>query len=138
MWCSEYFDSSGAPAGSPGSAIAPSSNPYGIFKTLRSDCEHEDKHSLLIKRYKKTFSRLADKWLADGTITAVQRNEIIAVVKSGSWKIWRPIMYIIPKDPILSAGRLISVPYGARAAYGPEMQILDLMPHEFDIIRNLS
>ena len=47
-------------------------------------------------------------------------------------------MYIIPKDPILSAGRLISVPYGARAAYGPEMQILDLMPHEFDIIRNLS
>lgn len=134
VWCSEYFDPKSAPSGSPEAAIAPSSSPKGIYQILFEDCKREDTHSALIKGYRKTFKRLAKSWCTDGVITATERDEILAVIKSPSWNIWRPILYVIPKDPIVSAGRLISVPSRSRAAYGPENKIESLKAHEFDII----
>ena len=134
VWCSEYFDPSTAPSGSAAAAIAPSSSPKGIFDTLQSDCAREDSHSALISRYRKTFRRLATDWYADGSITDPQREEIIAVTKSNSWRIWRPVLYVIPNENLIAAGRVISVPRAGRAAYGPEFQILDLKTNEFDMI----
>jgi len=134
VWCSDYYDSATAPPGSAAAATAPSSSPKGIFDALRRDCEREDTHSPLIRGYRKTFRRLATEWLADGSINAVQFDEIIAMVKSPSWRIWRPWLYIIPRAPIVTAGRLIQVPLRRRANIGPEFQINDLMPHEFDSV----
>jgi hypothetical protein len=51
------------------------------------------------------------------------------------WKIWRPLLYVIPRAPIEAAGRLQLVPIGRRATYGLEYRIVDLMPEEFDILR---
>lgn len=138
VWCSEYFDPRTAPPGSPESAIAPSSSPKGIFDTLENDCNREDSHSALIKGYRKTFKRLASTWLADSTIDKNAHDEIVATVKSNSWKIWRPILYIIPRENIESSGRLIKVPHKNRAAFGPELQIHDLEVHEFDFIEGIS
>ncbi|GEM_PF-1316708 len=137
VWCSEYYDPSIAPSGSAAALIAPSSSPKGIFDTLWNDCEREDTHSSLIRDYRKTFRRLANEWLAAGSITAPQRDEIVATVKSVSWKIWRPVLYVIPRAPIEAAERLISVPHGARAAYGPELQIVNLRSNEFDTVSTL-
>lgn len=134
VWCSEYFDPTKAPAGTASAAIAPSSSPKGIYDTLLGDCEREDIHSSLIEAYKKKFRRLGKEWLADGSLTRGQFDEIISVVNSKSWKIWRPILYVIPEEPIKSSGRLITVPHKSRAAVGPELQIADLKPHEFDAI----
>jgi len=134
VWCSEYFDPTSAPSGSEAAAIAPSSSPKGIYCTLLDDCQREDTHSALIRGYRKTFRRLAKAWCAEGLITSDDCAEILAVIKSTSWRIWRPVLYVIPKDPIVSQGRLISVPHRFRAAYGPETQIVDLQAHEFDII----
>lgn len=134
VWCSEYYDPSTAPPGSAQSAIAPSSSPKGIYDALHGDCYREDRHSSLIKRYKGTFCRLAKNWLADSLITAEQHNEIVSTVRSPSWRIWRPVLYVIPKAPIEAADRLKSVANKHRAAYGPELQIVDLMQQEFDII----
>lgn len=133
-WVCEYFDSNTAPAGSAGGAIAPSSNPKAIYERLAKDVELEDTHSDMIQRYKKTLKRLSAQWLADNVIAADQRAEIVAVVGSKSWKIWRPVLYTIPKALIVPTDRITYVPHRNRAAYGPEMQIVDLMPHEFDII----
>lgn len=132
-WVSEYFDCTAAPPGTAGAAIAPSSNPKIIYETLKNDVHGEDTHSFLIKGYRKTFKRLAIQWLADGSITAVQQKEIQATVDSKSWKIWRPTLYAIAKDRIHSA-RIIPVSQKNRAAYGPEMQIRDLVVAEFDLI----
>lgn len=85
----------------------------------------------------KTFKRLAKAWLADGSITKEQSAEIVGTVSSPSFKIWRPTLYVIPKEPIITGGRLISVPPKKRAAYGPELQIADLQQHEFDMIERL-
>lgn len=134
VWCSEFFDPTAAPAGSAATAIAPSSSPSGIYSTLKNDCEREDRHSALIKGYRKTFRRLANEWWADGSITKEQHDEIDSVAKTTSWRIWRPQLYVIPRHPIESTSRLKSVCHRHRAAYGPELQILDLAQHEFDII----
>jgi hypothetical protein len=132
VWCSEYYDPTTAPAGSAAAAIAPSSSPKGIYDALHGDCYREDTHSSLIKGYRKTFKRLAAQWLAEGSIDKPQHDEIAAIVKSQSWKIWRPVLFVIPRA--LVAGRVVHVPHARRAAYGPELQITDLMPQEFDLI----
>ena len=136
VWCSEHYDPATAPPSSPAAAIAPSASPKGIFDTLRNDCEREERHSVLIKNYRRTFCRLAAQWLAASEITQDEHDEIVTTVKAQSWRIWKPQLYVIPRHPIESAGRLIVVPYRERAAYGPELQIRDLAPNEFDIIES--
>jgi hypothetical protein len=135
VWASEYIDSAQAPPGSAGVLIAPSSTPLRIYQRLDEACENEDEHCDLIRNYRKTFSRLAKAWLADHSINQDQYDEIIVSVRSTSWKIWRPRLYVIPRQPIEAAGRVKFVPRTDRAAYGSEFQILDLQPHEFDIIK---
>lgn len=124
VWCSHEFNPVGAPSSSPGQ----------IYKTLWNDCEHEDTHSNLIKGYKKTFRRLANAWLASGIINNVQKQEVLTTINSGSWKIWRPQIYIIYRPSIEKAGRLKFVPARDRAAYGDEWKIEDLDSSEFEIL----
>lgn len=133
-WCSEHFDSAAAPSATAASLVAPSSNPKRIYYQLHDDVSKEDKHSHLLKAYRKTFRRLATGWHADGELSDAHRDEIIAKLQPGSWRIWRPILYVIPRAPIEAAGRLKMVPYPKQAGYGPELQIEALMPNEFDII----
>src|SRR5437868_2448817 len=109
VWCSEYYDPTTAPSGSAASAIAPSSSPKGIYDTLHGDCAREDGHSSLIRGYRKTFKALATQWLSAGEITKLQHDGIVAAVKSHSWKIWRPFLFVIPREKIEQAGRLQSV-----------------------------
>jgi hypothetical protein len=134
VWCSEFYDPATAPAGSVAAAIAPSSSPKGIFELLKAHCDAEERHSHLIRGYRKTFRRLATDWLADGSIAKHEFDEIVATINTTSWLIWRPQLYVIPVEPIRVAGRLIAVPNRARAGYGPELQIQDLKMPEFDIL----
>lgn len=132
VWCSEYYDPTRSPSVSAAHAIAPSSSPKMIYDTLYNDCEHEDTHSALITGYKKTFKRLAKDWLSLGEINDDQFSEIILTVNSRSWKIWRPLLFIIQKDKV--SNRIDHVRHKSRAAYGPEMRVLDLDITEFDVI----
>jgi len=132
-WVCECFDSSKAAAGTAAALIAPSSNPKRIYDTLYEDCKKEDRHSALIKGYKRKFRLLGRAWAGDKSISDEQCEDIIATVNSRSWKIWRPVLYVIPRAGI-DAGRIQSVRVPDRAAYGPELQIADLRAEEFDII----
>ena len=134
MWCSNFFDPKTANAGSAAAIIAPSSSPKGIYDALYDDHFREDTHSALIKGYKKTFCRLAREWLSENAISKEQHDEIIATVRSQSWKIWRPVLYVIPRESLDRDGRINSVKRRDRAGYGPELQIQDLRREEFDII----
>lgn len=128
VWCSDKYDPDGAP----------SSNPCEIFITLQKDCESEDNHSALIKRYKKTFKGLAALWAASGKITADERDEIIAQINSKSWNIWRPQLYIICQSFFTGTKRLIAVPVTKRAALYTEWKIEDLDSSEFEIIERVK
>jgi hypothetical protein len=133
-WVCEHYDARTAPVGSLAAAIAPSSSPKEIYDILQRDSSGEDGHSDVIKRLRKTFKRLAVEWRDDQSITHEQHDEIIAVVNSRSWKIWRPVLYVIPMAPIVATSRLVQVPRKGRAAHGPESQIKMLADSEFDII----
>jgi hypothetical protein len=133
-WVCECFDSAKAPAGSAASMIAPSSNPRRIYEHLWEEYHAQEEHSKIIRDHKKTFTRLGKQWLAAGEIAKDQYDEIVASVKAPSWKIWKPVLYVIPREPIVAARRLVAVTRSDRAGYGPEHQIVDLQRHEFDIV----
>jgi len=132
-WLCEYFDTAHAPAGSAGSLIAPSSNPRKIYEDLLIEYRAEEEHSRIIRDHKKTFTRLAKQWLALSELTRDQFDEIVTSVRALSWRIWKPVMYVIPRAGI-DPSRIIEVRRNDRAGYGPEYQILDLRLHEFDIV----
>jgi hypothetical protein len=132
-WVCEYFDTDHAPHGSAGALIAPSSNPRKIYYDLLQEYHAQEEHSRIIRDHKRTFRRLAKKWLADGEINDDQFAEIVASVKAISWRIWKPVLYVIPRMAI-DAGRIKEVPRNDRAGYGPELQIADLQREEFDIV----
>lgn len=131
-WVCECYDASTALAGSTAALIAPSSNPRRIYRLLSEECAGEEGHSPTIKGHKKTFTRLAKEWLADGSLTKDQYDEILASIRAPSWRIWRPVLYVIPRAPV--AHRLVEVRRPGRAGFGPELQIPDLRRDEFDII----
>jgi hypothetical protein len=133
-WVSDYFDTEReAPAGSAGHLIAPSSNPRKIYEDLLHEYRAQEEHSRIIKDHRKTFQRLSKQWLASGTINQSQYDEIVASARARSWRIWKPVLYVIPKASIAPA-RVVEVQRKDRAGYGPEKQITDLQPHEFDIL----
>lgn len=134
VWCSDCFDPTTSAAVSSSALTAPSSSPKGIFEKLYIDVKNEERNSDLIKRYKKTYRKLAAFWFASGVIDNDQKDEIIATVNSVSWRIWRPLLYIIYKAPIISSGRLKAVSANNRAGYGGEWQIQNLVDSEFEII----
>lgn len=133
-WVSEYFDTEREPlAGSAGHLIAPSSNPRKIYEDLLHECNAEEEHSRIIRDHRKKFQRLAKDWLAGGRIDKSQYDEIVASVRAKTWRIWKPQLYVIPRANI-APHRVIEVHRKDRAGYGPEKQICDLMPNEFDKI----
>jgi hypothetical protein len=133
-WVSDFFDTEReAPAGSSGHLIAPSSNPRKIYEDLLYEYRSQEEHSRIIRDHRKTFQRLAKQWLADGTLNSPQYEEIVASVRARSWRIWKPVLYVIPKAGI-APDRIVEVQRKDRAGYGPEKQIADLRAHEFDII----
>jgi hypothetical protein len=132
-WVCEYFDTAHAPSGSAGALIAPNSNPRKIYEDLLNEYRAEEEHSRVIRDHKKTFARLAKKWLTASEITQDQYDEIVASVRARSWRIWKPVLYVIPQAGI-GPSRIIEVKRSDRGGYGPEYQILDLQRHEFDIV----
>jgi hypothetical protein len=133
-WVCECFDVKAAASGTAAAMIAPTSSPQRIYRNLSEECKGQDEHSAGIRHYKKTFRQLAKAWLAKGEITRDQHDEIVASVNARTWRIWRPVLYVIPRAPIEAARRLLLVTRSNRAGHGPEQQILDLRPEEFDII----
>ena len=134
VWCSEVFDPRTTSSSAPGSMIAPSSSPRSLAQKLAADVRGEDTHSDLISRYRRKFKSLATSWYADGSFTDEQAKELRELATRRSFRIWRPLVYIIPRAPLESTGRLQSVPPRQRAGHGPEFRIFDLLTTEFDVI----
>jgi hypothetical protein len=133
VWCSEFFDAQAAGGAYSSAALIPrSSNPADIYRTLKVECDCGDRHSSKIAEQKVSLAKLARDWKKSGEITDAQSKEILYLVKKASFRDWRPVIYVIPREPI--EPRLTSVPLEKRAGFGPEYIISDLKRSEFDII----
>jgi hypothetical protein len=72
--------------------------------------------------------------LANHSITDAQAQDIVDLVGQKSWRIWRPLVYIIPRTPLEGASRFMEVPVKKRAGHGPEYQIANLHTNEYDVL----
>lgn len=132
VWCSEIFDSSKAAPLSPNSLVAPSSSPADIYRELQRDVERRDGHSGKISAQRASLQALAIEWEARGEISSQDMQEIIFMVTTASFDLWRPLLYVIPAPT--PASRLQLVPIEKRASFGKEYIISDLKRAEFDLL----
>ncbi|HEY6331292.1 MAG TPA: hypothetical protein VI756_18345 [Blastocatellia bacterium] len=132
MWCSEIFDSGTQSRYSVGAGTPPSSNPADIYRQLKKDTEGRDSHSYKINEQKVSFVRLARQWFKANEITREQKEEIVYWVRTASFDLWRPLIYVIPYGPVKD--RVKPVPANKCAGLGPEYIIDDLKRTDFDII----
>jgi hypothetical protein len=132
VWCSEHFDSRTLSAYSSGSLIPPSSNPADIYRELQRDVQGLDSHSAKIAAQRAVFISLAIEWEQRGEISSNDKDDIIWMANNGSFAMWRPLVYVIPRAPVEI--RLQLVPVNQRAGWGNEYIIPDLKRAEFDVI----
>ena len=132
VWCSASFDSTTVASYTVGAHTAPSSDPADIYRRLKDDCVRTDKHSAKISKSKALLAALAVKWSSSGLITPEQKEDIIYLVESADFSQWRPVIYIIPRQPV--AARMVPVPAAECASFGPEYIIPDLKRFEFDVL----
>jgi hypothetical protein len=131
-WCSEYFDAKHYPPYSIKSHVAPSANPYDIYRELKDAVARNDRHCSKINEQKVTFKNLALEWEAGGEISHAEKEEIIFWTDNAGFNEWRPLIYVIPRS--LVELRLELVAPDTRASFGSEYVIRDLRKDEFNII----
>lgn len=132
VWCSESFDGAKHGAYSGASLVAPSSNPADIYRQLKQDIERADRHSAKISAQRASLAALAVDWEKAGEISADERDEIVYMAKNATFNEWRPLIYVIPRDPLKARLKLVAPE--KRAGLGIEYIISDLRRHEFDVI----
>lgn len=132
VWCSERFDSATAGLYTRASLVPPSSNPKQIYRDLKEACDRRDEHNGKITSMRASYLALSEEWLAAGEIGNEAREEIVYLVTKDDFELWRPVLYLIPRDPVHA--RLRPVPPEKRAGAGPEFIIEDLGANEFEIM----
>jgi hypothetical protein len=133
VWCSEQPDSGAVSPLRFASLTAPTSNPRDIYKDLREACNRTDKHNAKIVSTRANYVALAEQWFTANEITSEDREEILHLVGTADFSLWRPMLYVIPRASIDPA-RLSLVPMARRASPGPEWIIADLHRSEFDVV----
>jgi len=91
-----------------------------------------DEHCEKIASQKKTLLALAQTWVTQGHITPEARDEMTAIVTMAKFPEWRPLVFVIPFEPV--RGRVKEVVRSKRASSEPEYIIEDLARAEFDLL----
>ncbi len=135
VWCCDMFDAKASARYTSSSLVAPTSNPYDIYFDLKNAIDKHDRHNKKITEQKDSIKAIAIKNHKNGIINDTQKDEIIFMVDYSDFRDWRPLIYLIPKDPVIQ--RLKTVPIKNRASFGTEYIIEDLNTSEFDVIEEL-
>lgn len=131
VWCAPYFDPR-SPL-NPHNVVPPTSSPKEIYWSLKKEVDEKDRHSAKIAQNKAGIRRGADINLKLGTIGADQHTEIMDIVGAAEISDFRPLLYIIPANPVESM--LKRVPVKDRAALFSEEYIIESLPRTlFDAI----
>lgn len=133
VWCAPIFDSESLDKYDLRRNIPPSSNPYKIYVSLKSDVESNDLHSSKIAANIKGIKSGAAIMLEKGVISDYEFGIITRMVDSSSAKDFRPLVYLIPK--LFIDNKLETVDVDEKAnPLSVEYRVLDLKRNEFEII----
>jgi hypothetical protein len=136
VYCSPYFDPKSQGTDHEGSLIPPTSSRCAIYRDLAEAVRGPsfDRHNPKIISQQASLLKLIEGWRTDGSLSDDDEKEIVGLLRSHDYFIWRPILYIIP-CALISTDRIELVPMDARAGSGPEYIIRDLVGTEFERIR---
>ena len=133
VWCSKIFceNQQGAHA----LPFPPSSNPSKIYSDLRKAVDMRDVHDPKIKSIKLTLKRVARKIQRNGEITDTQYRNILDIIKRADISDFKPLIYIIPYQNVLTGGKIKRIPpKNAANPLSEEYRIEDLNEEEFEVI----
>jgi hypothetical protein len=136
VWCSPVFEAGTLAKYQLGAGTPPSSDPASICRRLHAAVTRGDDHDEKIESQKSSLLGLAVEWSKNGEIAEEDRDEITAIVTRASFKDWRPLLFVIPYEPIQT--RVSLVPRQKRASLEPEYIIEDLVQGEFNIIEPIA
>jgi hypothetical protein len=132
VWCTPYFDPSSVPALD--YTVPPSSSPAEIYRSLRKDVDHNERHSDKIKANKAGIIRGAQEKFDQGEIDENERKEIAEIVEAAEVADFSPLIFVIPFS--LVKGKLSTVPVDQRAHPLSSEFIIQTLPRDyFDVLR---
>jgi len=111
----------------------PSSDPFEICHGLLKDVEGRDKHSAKISLNKSGILAGADIQLKNGVITDSERLDIIEIVHLAEVEDFRPLIFVIPLDGVLSLAKKANIKLTA-GLFSREYIIEKLPRDKFDVI----
>jgi hypothetical protein len=131
VWCTPYFSSDSSSGYD--YTIPPSSSPSEIYDGLYKDVSQGDRHSAKIEMNKAGILKGAIAKEKAGVINKQQRLEIYAIVQRAETKDFRPLLYVIPFQPV--AKLVKGVPVEGRAhPLSVEYKIEQLHRRYFDVV----
>jgi hypothetical protein len=115
-----------------GADQAPTSDPHSIYLDLMTAVKKADGHNAKIAEQKKNLPALALRWLHAGEIEQSICDEIVSMVAMATFRDWRPLLFVIPYEPVRGRAKLVE--RSRRASVEHEYIVEDLQQTEFDII----
>lgn len=131
VWCTPYFE----PTDRSGYiyTVAPTSSPKDIYLNLYKEVMGGDRHSTKIDDNKVGILKGAAFKKTAGVITEDQEAEIAAVVAAAERREFKPLLYIIPYEKVISLKK--DVPVADRAHPLSNEYIIENLPRDhFDVI----
>jgi hypothetical protein len=132
IWCTQYFDPQSRI--NPYNSVPPTSSPKEIYWTLQKEINAGDRHSSKIVQNKAGLQRGADIKLKEGVITLNQHRDITEIVMAAESKDFKPILYVIPFNPVSDLIKSVAVKDKAHIL-SEEFIIENLPRHLFDAIQ---
>jgi hypothetical protein len=124
-WCTPYFDPPSRL--NPYNSVPPTSSPKEIYWNLRREIDAGDKHSAKILQNRAGIQRGADVNLKIGYITSDAHQEILEIAAAAELRDFRPLLYVIPCEPVSQLIQPVAVKDRAHAF--SEEYIIDASEH---------
>jgi hypothetical protein len=134
VWCTPVFDARSLSAYT--ASVPPTSCPAEIYRNLYEEVRRKDRHSVKIQENKAGIVRGAGMKNAAGDISAEALKEIGAIVEQAELADFKPLLYVIPFDPV--AKLVKEVPVAKKAHPLSEEYTIERLPRlGFDILEFL-
>ena len=134
VWCSPVYDPTKMHELHKWKKIPVSSNPHKIYLALLEDVEAGDLHSDKIRNNINGLRRATVLKLADGVIDDEEFAKINLMLDKATPDLFRPLLYIIPKENIKDKIATVSITETA-GVLSEEFRVVDLRLGEFEIIQ---
>lgn len=132
VWCSPYFNGH-SDKGAAG-FVAPTSNPWEIYRSLHKEWKAGDRHSAKIEFNRGGIIRGAKFKRSTGVISESQEADIVSIVEDAEVRDFEPLVYVMPYGRVAKFSK--EVPVKDRAHPLSQEYVIESLPRSlFDILR---